>query len=157
MNKPVNTQELKEIELDERIHELLHKAASWILYAVSAVILIAIVLSFKNLPHEFSLLLGGESEGLIEFLKYMMEIVIAVEVIHVLCYHSIDSFVEVLLMAVTRELIINEMHTWELLIGVCAVGILFLIRKYLFVPKIDNHKPHSQIVEELSQTMHEER
>ena len=41
--------------------------------------------------------------------------------------------IEVLLFAVTRHLVIQHVHTWEALIGVTAIAILFATRKFLFM------------------------
>ena len=38
-----------------------------------------------------------------------------------------------LLFAVTRHLIIQHVATWEILIGIAAIAVLFAIRKFLFI------------------------
>ena len=141
--------ELREIQTDEKIREIIHKVTNYITYFIVAAVVVAIILSFWSLPQQWMRLLDVSSKSLIDFLKYIINIVIAIELIHVLCHQTIDGFVDVLLMAVTRELVISELHTWEMLCGVLAIAVLFAIRKYLFVAKIDRQKPHIQIIEEL--------
>ena len=54
-----------------------------------------------------------------------------------LCRHNMDSVIEVLMFAMTRHLIVEETSMLEGLICVVAVSILFVVRKFLFVAKID--------------------
>ena len=41
--------------------------------------------------------------------------------------------IEVLLFAVTRHLVIQHVQTWEVLVGVAAIAVLFATRKFLFM------------------------
>ena len=47
--------------------------------------------------------------------------------------NDLYTMIEVLLFAVTRHLVIQHVHTWEALIGVAAIAILFATRKFLFM------------------------
>ena len=81
------------------------------------------------------------SESLIAFLEYVINVIISIELIAVLMHQTLDSIVEILSLAITRELILQHLHTYEFLIGVLAVAVLFAIRKFLFITKKD--KPRS--------------
>ena len=48
-----------------------------------------------------------------------------------LCRHSVQNVVEVLLFATARQMVVEHLETWQTLIGVAAIAILFAIRKYL--------------------------
>lgn len=67
----------------------------------------------------------------------MVNIIIGIELLKMLCQHNLDSVVEVLLFAVARMMIIDHVKIWEMLIGIVAIAILFLIRKFLFVSALD--------------------
>ena len=54
-----------------------------------------------------------------------------VEFIKMLCRHSVQNVVEVLLFATARQMVVEHLETWQTLIGVAAIAILFAIRKYL--------------------------
>ena len=54
---------------------------------------------------------------------------------------DLDSVVEVLLFSVAREMIIEHMPIYLTLVGIVAISILFLIRKYLFVSALDKEDP----------------
>ena len=72
-----------------------------------------------------------------------------------------DSVIEVLMFAMTRHLIVEETSMLEGLICVVAVSILFVVRKFLFVAKIDRtpsfgKKKESTEVTEISVSDREE-
>ena len=77
------------------------------------------------------------SESLIAFLEYVINVIISIELIAVLLHQTLDSIVEILSLAITRELILQHLHTYEFLIGVVAVAVLFAIRKFLFITHKD--------------------
>ena len=104
---------------------------------ISVTIVAAIGLTLLSLPQQLLRCTDIDSKSLITFLEYVINVVIAVELIHVLLHQSLDTIVEILSLAITRELIIEKMHTWELLIGVAAIALLFVIRKFLFISAKD--------------------
>lgn len=71
------------------------------------------------------------------YLSVVATIVLSIEFTKMLCTHSLDSVVEVLSMAIAREIIAHETTAVQNLLGVIAIAILFLIRKYCFIPQLD--------------------
>ena len=69
------------------------------------------------------------------FLGYTMALIIAVELIKMITRNTPGSTIEVLLFAISRKLIVSEENSLGFLIGVIALGLLFSIRKFLFVPQ----------------------
>ncbi len=69
-------------------------------------------------------------------------IIIGVELIEMITSHSIDSVVDVMLLAVARQMIIEHTGPLENLLTVVSVGTLFVIRKYLYVSRLDDQKRH---------------
>ncbi len=121
----------------EKLRHFSYVSSVYIQYFITFTIIVAIAISFLSLPYQWSTLTDLSSNSLIDFLKYIINIIIAVELIRVLCHQTLDTIVEILMIAITRELIIEHMATWEILLGVVAVGLLFLIRKYLFISQLD--------------------
>ena len=64
-------------------------------------------------------------------LEYAAEIIIAVELIYVIIAQNLESIVEILMIAFTRELIIGNWQMWEILLGVAVIAGLFAVRKFL--------------------------
>lgn len=75
----------------------------------------------------------GDTNYFNNFLGYTMALIIAIELIKMVVTDSPGSAIEVLLFAISRKLIISEENPVGFFIGVLAIGLLFLIRKYLFV------------------------
>lgn len=75
-----------------------------------------------------------------KFLGYALLLVVGVELIVMLVFHSPGSVIEVLLYAVARKLLIGNQGMVDFIIGVVAIAAIFAIRKFLFVenPAADN-------------------
>ena len=75
-------------------------------------------------------------------------IIIGIELIKMITSYTIDSVVDVMLLAVARQMIVEHTAPLENLIVVMAVGLLFVIRKYLYISQIDRRKPSKREVAE---------
>ena len=106
-------------------------------FFVALTIAAAIIITLLSIPQQLGVLTDVGSESLIEFLEYVINVIISIELIHVLLHQTLDSIVEVLSLAITRELILQHLHTYEFLIGVIAIAVLFAIRKFLFISEKD--------------------
>lgn len=71
--------------------------------------------------------------GLSDYLKYLFDALIGIELVKLLCRNDLYSMIEVLMFAVTRHLIIQHVTTLEILLGVTAIAALFAVRKFLFL------------------------
>lgn len=130
-------------EIFNKINNLIYTVTEYIKYFLAACIIIGVIISLWSIPKQLSQLFDVESESLIAFLRYSINMLIALELIHLLCRQTMDAVVEVLLIAATRELIINELETWQMLVGVLAIGALFAIRKYLYISASESNKTPS--------------
>lgn len=102
---------------------------------IAGIVIIAILITFVSIPDQLlSLYYNG---GFNDFLKTTFNVIIGIELLKMLCRHDLDSVVEVLLFAVARELIIAHHPITQTFIGILAIAVLFLIRKYLFVSALD--------------------
>lgn len=63
-----------------------------------------------------------------------LALVVGIEFVKMLVKHAPESVVEVLLFAIAREMVVVHAGSFEALMGVTAVGIIFVIRKYLCPP-----------------------
>lgn len=82
------------------------------------------------------------------YLQYQLSnvclIIIGIELIMMITSHSVDSVVDVILLAVSRQMIVEHTAPLENLLTVISVGLLFLIRKYLYISKIDKRAQSSK-------------
>lgn len=67
-----------------------------------------------------------------DLLETCFNLIIGVELIRMMYYHSPSTVFEVLLFAIARQIIIDHSSIWSSLVGVCAIAVLFATRKYLF-------------------------
>ncbi len=131
--------------MKQPIDERAYKAQMFVFHAaqifellVAAIVIIAILITLLNVPGGLhQLYLDGKFTT---FLINIFNIIIGIELLKMLCRHDLDSVVEVLLFAVAREIIIQHMPIHETLIGIVAIAILFLIRKFLFVSALDKQQ-----------------
>ena len=66
------------------------------------------------------------------YLAAAFNLLIGIEFIKMLCKHTPETVIEVLLFAIARQLIVEHTTTMENLVGIISIGILFATRKYLF-------------------------
>ena len=118
------------------LNHLLHKVqaqffrlAMWFEVVFAIIILLGVIRHISLIPEE---MLAAHAT-FIEFLQYILEGLVGLEVIMMLCRHDLDSIVEVMIFAVTKYLVVNHESATGVLIGVAAVAVLFAIRKFLFL------------------------
>ena len=83
-------------------------------------------------------LLGGSlssmtPQGFNTFLASALNLVIGIEFVN-----TPETLIEVLMFATAREMVVEHLKTYETLIGILAIALLFAIRKYLFIKSEDS-------------------
>ena len=107
--------------------------------ALSIVILIVIALAGIRLIMDVSgtPIHSMDTEFFTDFLSQALSLVVGVEFVKMLCQHSAQTVVEVLMFATARQMVVEHLKTKETLIGVISIAILFAIRKYLMTDSDD--------------------
>ena len=126
----------------EKVQALLHEAAFYLELIAALLVIILIVFQVVGLGIDMFSDVGAltESENFTHFLELALNIVVGIEFLKMLCRHNMDAVIEVLLFTLARHLIVNQRSMVEGLLCIVAIAILFVVRKYLFVPKIDHDK-----------------
>ena len=114
-----------------KLQKVLHVITAVIETLVAVVLIAGIVFALFDVPSLLSGIPGNAKEGLRDLVAYMATIIIVVEFIHVIVSQNLNSVIEIIMLAITRELVINEYETWELLAGVFCIAALFAVKKYL--------------------------
>ena len=78
------------------------------------------------------------------YMEYAMSLAIGVEFVKMLCRHSAQTVVEVLLFATARQMVVEHLNPTQTLIGIVGIAILFAIRKYLMTDSDDMTPHHPQ-------------
>lgn len=123
-------------------------AVSSILEVVlSVLVLIALLISMVPIAGEmFSLVTNKSTDAFQTFLGHAFNLVIGIEFIKMLSKHSPGSALEVLLYAIARNMILGHGSTMDNLLGVFSIGLIFVIRKFLFVPSFGSSRPGSEVI-----------
>ena len=101
-------------------------------------LLFSIVPLLKWMP---GLLFDGNDAEIRTFLERALDIVIGIEFIKMLAKHSPGSSLEVLLYAIARHMVVGHESAVENLLSVGAIALIFVVRKFFFVPAFGAHLP----------------
>ena len=121
----------------DKTGRVIHNAAEILQILLAALIIAGIVVQLTSFPDSLRLLSETGSSGFHEFLQYVIDMVIGIELIQLLIHPNLDNVVEILLIALTRTLVLKESGPFETLAGIAGIAILFAVTKYLFIEKLD--------------------
>ena len=119
------------------------RMASIIETVVALVVLLAILVAgVRVLLDVQDLFLAPDvDEAFTTFLRSAFNVVIGIEFVKMLAKHSPGSAIEVLLFAIARQMVVEHTSPVENLVSILAILLIFVIRKYLFVPAFGAHMP----------------
>ena len=133
------------------------EAAGILEVVLSAIVLIALLMSviplLKLMP---GLLTDADSMEVHTFLKRALDIVIGIEFIKMLAKHSPGSVLEVLLYAIARHMIVGHEDAVQNLVSVGAIALIFIIRKFFFVPSFGHKMPGGDLAPDIKEKEKEE-
>ena len=119
------------------------RMASSIETVVALVVLLAILMAGVRVLFEVKdlVLAPDVDEAFTTFLRSAFNVVIGIEFVKMLAKHSPGSAIEVLLFAIARQMVVEHTSPVENLLSILAILLIFVIRKYLFVPAFGAHMP----------------
>ncbi len=124
-----------------RIQSMLYHLTIILEAVIGIFLILGVAFSILGLAFSLDFLhLTNNPSDITQYLSLVATIVLSIEFTKMLCTHSLDSVVEVLSMAIAREIIAHETTLLQNLIGVIAIAILFLVRKYCYVSKLDKQE-----------------
>ncbi len=123
-----------------RFNDVIYHIARYTEILLSVVILIVIAMAAVPLIYQLTQisLLETDMSFFSDFLSQALSLVVGVEFVKMLCRHSADTVVEVLMFATARQMVVEHLGTVETLVGVAAIAVLFAIRKYLMIREDDS-------------------
>ena len=124
--------------ISQKIRDLLPEITRYIEFLISVIIILVILLQILNLLRDvikdpFFL----ENNYFTTFLARALNLVVGIEFVKMLCKHTPEMLIEVLAFSIARELIVDHLQTWETLIGIGGIGLLFLVRKHLLLKQTE--------------------
>lgn len=127
--------------MKERIQASLNTLAEVIETLVGVLLLLALFISIAGLvvsmnPTE----LVEDTQVFSEYLSAAATLVIGAEFVKMLCNHTMGSVLEVMLLVIARQTIVEHTSPAENLLAVLSIGILYVLRKFLYIPRLDRRR-----------------
>lgn len=124
----------RENAMNSDFRDKLSNAATAVEITLGMVILIACIVSGIGMVAMTDMnKLFGDPAYLQARMSSACLIIIGIELIKMITSYTIDSVVDVMLLAIARQMIVEHTSPIENLIAVLSIGILFVIRKYLYI------------------------
>ena len=126
---------------------IIYNFSRYVEIALSIVILVVIALAGVRLIMEIAgtSVSSMDTEFFTSFLSQALSLVVGVEFVKMLCQHSAQTVVEVLMFATARQMVVEHLGSVETLIGVLSIAVLFASRKYLMTDNDDmNSRKHKE-------------
>ena len=151
MDSSANRSSLNEKKWRTDLRNRIIQASSLLEVLLSGLVLVGLVFSAIPLIRWIpGLLVDGNDTEIRTFLERSLDIVIGIEFIKMLAKHSPGSSLEVLLYAIARHLVVGHDSALENLLSVGAIALIFIVRKFFFVPAFGAHLPDGNPAPDLS-------
>lgn len=119
------------------INDGIFAAAKYLEMLLSCIIIVVILISVLKMLFEMDSIIQGvfsDASSFTEFLGVALNFVVGIEFVKMLCKYTPETVIEVLMLATARQMVVEHLETWQTLIGIASITLLFIIRKYLFTP-----------------------
>lgn len=115
-----------------KLVSILDKATYYIEAVVTVLLLLSVVaLLVKTSCTQIGIPIPAIDLNFDVILSNMFTLVIGVEFTKMLCKHTAETVIEVLLFAIARQMILSHGDALNMLLGVAAIAGLFAVKKYL--------------------------
>lgn len=135
--------------MNSDLRDKISTAATAVEIVLGLIILLACVIG------SMGLVCTTEMDQMLHVPEYFQErlsdaclIIIGIELIKMITSYTIDSVVDVMLLAIARQMVVEHTTPLENLLAVLSVGVLFVIRKYLYISHLDRRKRSKKDIEE---------
>lgn len=109
-------------------------------FAMAVIIFVGIIVSLPDLfKYMFEIVNSAQSHSyklFQSFLAHVLLMVIGLEFVAMLINHEEYQVIYIMIMVVARKMLIYGENTRDLFIGVLAIAVLFVVRKYFTIHKI---------------------
>ncbi len=125
--------------MKKRIQGRLYSWSSFVEVLIGGLVLVACIVGGIGIIFQTDIpALFSSAEYFREWLNIVCYIVIGIEFVKMIASHTADSVVDVLLVALARQMVVEHVSPLNGLLIIIAVTLLFIIRKYLYISKVDN-------------------
>ncbi len=129
----------RNLDLKDTIQNKLYRIAIRLEILVGLCILVTIAAATFGLFLDIRLsAIISAPEMLQSYLTTAMTIIIGIEFVKMIFSYNIDTVVEVMMLAVARQMVLTHTSPTDNLLTVISVAFLFMIRKFLFIRQLDH-------------------
>ena len=114
------------------LQKIMQKMTSYVELVLSVFLLMVVVVLTAQLIAQSVPQLWSQQVEVMYYLESAMTLAIGIEFVKMLCTHTPETIIEILLFAISRQMIVEHLSATETILGVGAIAGLFAIRKYLF-------------------------
>lgn len=114
------------------LQTIMQKMASYVELVLSAFLLLVVVALSVRLIAQSVPQVWSQQIDVMYYLESAMTLAIGIEFVKMLCTHTSETVIEILLFAISRQMIVERLSATETILGVGAIAGLFAVRKYLF-------------------------
>ena len=123
------------------LHSKLYRLVTGLEVLVGICILVAVAAATFGLIADIHIpTIISSPTSLQAYLTTAMTIIIGVEFVKMIFSYNINTVIEVLMLAVARQMVVTHTSPIENLITILSVTLLFAIRKFLYVPHLDQDR-----------------
>ncbi len=114
------------------LQKIMQKMTSYVELVLSVFLLLVVVALTVRLITQSVPQLWSQQMEVMYYVESAMTLAIGIEFVKMLCTHTPETIIEILLFAISRQMIVEHLSTTETILGVGAIAGLFAVRKYLF-------------------------
>ncbi len=124
--------------MDSKIKEIMHRLSCLLEILVGFLILAALFAALVGLVYMINpSSLFTDPTVFSQYLGIASTIVIGVEFVKMLYTHTIDSVIDIMSLAIARQMITEHTTPLENLFAVVSIAVLYLVRKFLYIKQLD--------------------
>lgn len=127
-------------KLINKISHIIFKFVQAFEVAVSLIIAVVVVFMLYNLIVSIlkTDILAMNSAEFSNFLSSALTLVVGLEFVKLLCQHTPENLIDVLMLAISRQIVVEHHETFSLLLGILSIMCLLIARKFLSDLKKDS-------------------
>ena len=114
------------------LQKIMQKMASYMELVLSVFLLLTVIVLTVRLIAQSVPQVWSQQVEVMYYLESAMTLAIGIEFVKMLCTHTPETIIEILLFAISRQMIVEHLSATETILGVGAIAGLFAVRKYLF-------------------------
>ena len=114
------------------LQTIMQKMTSYVELVLSEFLLLVVVALSVRLIAQSVPQVWSQQIDVMYYLESAMTLAIGIEFVKMLCTHTSETVIEILLFAISRQMIVEHLSAAETILGVGAIAGLFAVRKYLF-------------------------